>query len=64
MECPALGQMWTCKTKGVAFFDHMSYFWVEKKGFLSVKLLGMPTDVKQARERLPQPTRVVLHGET
>lgn len=30
----------------------------------SVKLLGMPTDVKQARERLPQPTRVVLYGET
>lgn len=30
----------------------------------SIKLLGMPTDVKQARERLPQPTRMVLYGET
>lgn len=29
----------------------------------SVTLLGMPTDVKKARQRLPQPTRVAHTGK-
>lgn len=45
------------QTKGVAFFENMSSFWVEKNALLSKA-------VKQARERLLQPTGVVLYGET